>query len=64
MSLPLPWAPHLSTCAGSPRPRRPDDLLKHNCIGLRFTGTGPFHKWKCQVDEHSVIYQGQGNAPA
>src|SRR4051794_25211813 len=44
-----------------PAPRHPDDLLQHNCIRFRFTGTGRIHKWEFQVQERLVEYEVQGN---
>jgi DNA-binding transcriptional LysR family regulator len=44
-----------------PAPRHPNDLLQHNCIRFRFTGTGRIHKWEFQVEERLVEYEVQGN---
>lgn len=44
-----------------PAPRHPDELLQHNCIRFRFTGTGRIHKWEFQVDERLVEYEVKGN---
>lgn len=44
-----------------PAPRHPNDLLQHNCIRFRFTGTGRIHKWEFQVDERLVEYEVKGN---
>jgi DNA-binding transcriptional LysR family regulator len=42
-------------------PRHPNDLLHHNCIRFRFTGTGRIHKWEFQIDERLVEYEVKGN---
>lgn len=44
-----------------PAPRHPNDLLQHNCIRFRFTGSGRIHKWEFQVDERLVEYEVKGN---
>jgi DNA-binding transcriptional LysR family regulator len=44
-----------------PAPRHPNDLLHHNCIRFRFTGTGRIHKWEFQIDERLVEYEVKGN---
>jgi DNA-binding transcriptional LysR family regulator len=45
----------------APAPRHPNDLLQHNCVRLRFTGTGRIHKWEFQIDERLVEYEVKGN---
>jgi DNA-binding transcriptional LysR family regulator len=42
-------------------PRHPNDLLRHNCIRFRFSGTGRIYKWELQVDEPLVEYEVKGN---
>jgi DNA-binding transcriptional LysR family regulator len=44
-----------------PAPRHPNDLLQHNCVRFRFSGTGRIHKWEFQIDERLVEYEVQGN---
>src|SRR4051812_18592786 len=39
-----------------PAPRHPDDLVRHNCVRLRFAGTGAIYKWEFQVDGRVVEY--------
>ena len=31
-------------------PRQPYDLVRHNCMRLRFCGSGTIYKWEFQVD--------------
>jgi DNA-binding transcriptional LysR family regulator len=44
-----------------PAPRHPKDLARHNCVRLRFTGTGMIFKWEFQVDGRSVEYEVNGS---
>jgi DNA-binding transcriptional LysR family regulator len=44
-----------------PAPRNPDDLVRHNCVRLRFGGTGAIFKWEFQVDGRLVEYEVKGN---
>ncbi|HSV47071.1 MAG TPA: LysR family transcriptional regulator [Ramlibacter sp.] len=44
-----------------PAPRHPDDLVRHNCIRLRFGGSGTIYKWEFQVDDRLVEYEVKGN---
>src|SRR5439155_7734650 len=44
-----------------PAPRHPDELARHNCVRLRFGGTGTVYKWEFQVDGRLVEYQVKGN---
>jgi DNA-binding transcriptional LysR family regulator len=44
-----------------PAPHHPNDLLQHNCVRFRFTGTGRIHKWEFQIDERLVEYEVKGN---
>jgi DNA-binding transcriptional LysR family regulator len=40
-------------------PRRPSDLVDHNCVRYRFSGSGAIYKWELEIDgrlvEHEVI---------
>jgi DNA-binding transcriptional LysR family regulator len=38
-------------------PRHPSDLVHHNCIRFRFTGSGAIHKWELAVDGQIVEYE-------
>ena len=42
-------------------PRHPDELVRHNCVRLRFGGTGTIFKWEFQVDGKLVEYAIKGN---
>ena len=42
-------------------PRHPDDLVRHNCIRLRFAATGAIFKWEFEVDGRLVNYEVKGN---
>jgi DNA-binding transcriptional LysR family regulator len=44
-----------------PAPRHPDELVRHNCVRLRFAGTGMIYKWEFQVDDRLVEYEVKGN---
>jgi DNA-binding transcriptional LysR family regulator len=44
-----------------PAPRHPDDLVRHNCIRLRFAATGAVYKWEFDVDGRLVDYEVGGN---
>ena len=44
-----------------PAPRHPDELVRHNCVRLRFGGTGTIFKWEFQVDGRLVEYEVKGN---
>ena len=44
-----------------PAPRHPDELVRHNCVRLRFGGTGTIYKWEFQVDGRLVEYEVKGN---
>ncbi|MDQ2150146.1 LysR family transcriptional regulator [Alcaligenaceae bacterium C4P045] len=39
----------------------PDDLQHHNCIRLRFAGTGAIYKWEFDVDDRLTAYEIFGN---
>lgn len=44
-----------------PAPRHPDELVRHNCVRLRFGGTGMIFKWEFQVDGRLAEYEVKGN---
>jgi len=44
-----------------PAPRHPDELVRHNCVRLRFGGTGMIFKWEFQVDGRPAEYEVKGN---
>ena len=44
-----------------PAPHHPDDLVRHNCIRLRFATTGAIYKWEFNVDGRLVDYEVGGN---
>jgi DNA-binding transcriptional LysR family regulator len=44
-----------------PAPRHPDELVRHNCVRVRFPGTGTIYKWEFQVDGRLVEYEIKGN---
>jgi DNA-binding transcriptional LysR family regulator len=40
-----------------PVPKHPADLVRHNCVRFRFSGSGAIHKWELMVDERIVEYE-------
>jgi DNA-binding transcriptional LysR family regulator len=40
-----------------PVPRHPADLVHHNCVRFRFSGSGAIHKWEFKVDDRIVEYE-------
>ncbi len=44
-----------------PVPRHPSDLINHNCVRFRFSGSGAIHKWELEVDGRIVEYEISGN---
>ncbi len=44
-----------------PAPRHPDELVRHNCVRLRFGGARTIFKWEFQVDGRLVEYEVKGN---
>ena len=44
-----------------PAPRHPDELVRHNCVRLRFSGTGVIYKWEFQLGSRLVEYEVRGN---
>lgn len=44
-----------------PEPLHPSDLVHHNCIRFRFSGSGAIHKWEFQIEDRIVEYEIGGN---
>ncbi len=42
-------------------PRHPSDLVHHNCVRFRFSGSGAIYKWELPVDGRLVKYELGGN---
>jgi len=42
-------------------PRYPSDLVHHNCVRFRFSGSGAIYKWELQVDGRLVEYDVDSN---
>jgi len=40
-----------------PVPRHPSDLVRHDCVRFRFSGSGAIHKWELRVDDRIVEYE-------
>jgi DNA-binding transcriptional LysR family regulator len=40
-----------------PAPRHPAELVDHNCVRFRFSGSGAIYKWEFQVDGRLVEYE-------
>jgi len=40
-----------------PAPRHPSDLVHHNCVRFRFSGSGAIHRWELLVDQRIVEYE-------
>jgi DNA-binding transcriptional LysR family regulator len=40
-----------------PVPRHPSDLVHHDCVRFRFSGSGAIHKWEFTVDDRIVEYE-------
>lgn len=40
-----------------PMPRHPSDLVRHDCVRFRFSGSGAIHKWELRVDDRIVEYE-------
>jgi DNA-binding transcriptional LysR family regulator len=40
-----------------PVPKHPADLVDHNCVRFRFSGSGAIHKWEFTVDDRLVEYE-------
>jgi len=44
-----------------PIPRHPSDLMQHNCVRFRFSGSGAVYKWELDIDGRPVEYEPGGN---
>jgi len=44
-----------------PAPRHPDELVRHNCVRMRFAATGAIYKWEFDMDGRLVDYEVAGN---
>lgn len=42
-------------------PRHPDELVRHNCVRLRFASTGAIYKWEFDIDGRTVDVDVTGN---
>jgi DNA-binding transcriptional LysR family regulator len=40
-----------------PAPKHPSDLVHHNCVRFRFSGSGAIHRWELVVDRRIVEYE-------
>jgi DNA-binding transcriptional LysR family regulator len=40
-----------------PVPKHPSELVRHNCVRFRFSGSGAIHKWELTVDNRIVEYE-------
>ena len=40
-----------------PAPKHPSDLVHHNCVRFRFSGSGAIHRWELLVDQRIVEYE-------
>ena len=40
-----------------PVPRHPSELVDHNCVRFRFSGSGAIYKWEFAVDGRAVEYE-------
>jgi len=38
-------------------PKHPSELVHHNCVRFRFSGSGAIHKWELTVDDRIVEYE-------
>ena len=43
-----------------PVPRHPSELVQHNCVRFRFSGSGAIHKWELVVDDRIVEFEIRG----
>jgi len=61
----VPLSGPMSVCVvGSPdylkrhrAPKHPSDLVQHNCVRFRFSGSGGIYKWEFTVNERIVEYE-------
>jgi DNA-binding transcriptional LysR family regulator len=44
-----------------PVPRHPADLVHHNCVRFRFSGSGAIYKWELEVDGRLIEYEVSGS---
>ena len=44
-----------------PAPRHPSDLVNHNCVRFRFSGSGAIYKWEFTVGDRIVEYEVGGS---
>jgi len=44
-----------------PVPRHPSDLVHHNCVRFRFSGSGAIYKWELEVDGRLVEHEVSGS---
>jgi DNA-binding transcriptional LysR family regulator len=42
-------------------PRHPSDLVHHNCVRFRFSGSGVVYKWELDVDTRRIEYEVSGS---
>ena len=42
-------------------PKHPSELIDHNCVRFRFSGSGAIYKWEFDVDERLVEYELSGS---
>lgn len=40
-----------------PAPRHPSELVDHNCVRFRFSGSGAIYKWEFTVDGRTIEYE-------
>jgi len=44
-----------------PLPKHPSDLVHHNCVRFRFSGSGAIYKWELQIDDRLVEHEVGGS---
>ena len=44
-----------------PAPHHPNDLVRHNCVRFRGSGSGTVYKWEFEIDGRPVEYEVQGS---
>lgn len=44
-----------------PVPKHPSDLVHHDCVRFRFSGSGAIYKWELQIDERLVEHEVGGS---
>ena len=44
-----------------PIPRHPSELVQHNCVRFRFSGSGAIFKWELDMDGRLVEHEVRGN---